>query len=81
MHLKNRSYAPAVGAAASVDITGNDSYTTAIFSGSANLEEFIKKVIGDYKVIDFILEYNFADTRVFGEIEQSAVDFYTVTNE
>lgn len=81
VHLKNRSYAPAVGAAASVDINGNDSYTTAIFSGSANLEEFIKKVIGDYKVIDFILEYNFADTRVFGEIEQSAVDFYAVTNE
>ena len=81
VHLKNRSHTPAPGCVPAADINGNDSYTTAVFGGSANIEELIKKITGDYKVIDFVLEYNFADTRVFDEIEQSAVDFYTVTNE
>lgn len=81
VHLKNRSHTPSAGAVAVADINGNDSYTTAIFSGSANLEEFIKKVTSDYKVIDFMLEFNFTDSALFENIEQSAVDFYTVVNE
>lgn len=81
IHLKNRTYKPRVGAIPTVDVNGNKSYTTAIFSGDANLEEFIKTVVAEGKDIDFILEYNFGDFVLFSDIEQSSVDFYTVVNE